>query len=271
MTLSTYHSHTSLCDGKNTAEEMLLRAIELGCPEYGFSGHVYSAGDEEWCMSREALSTYRAEVLHLKEKYKDKIRVWLGIEYDFLSTEDTSPYEYVIGSVHTLLKNGCRAEVDGGTYEKRLENINLLWGGDPYAFVEDYFSCISQLYEKTRCDVIGHFDIVSKFNEREHMFDEKHPRYIAAAKAAIQRLLSTPAVFEYNTGGAYRGYRSNFYPDDFLLEEIAKAGKPMLITSDTHNVESILFGYERAMKHLDELGIKYFTSLEDVLKITRGL
>lgn len=270
MKLSTYHSHTSFCDGKNTAEEMLLRAVELGCPEYGFSGHVFSKGDEEWCMSREGTLAYRDEVRRLREKYKDKIRVYLGIEYDYLSEESTEPYDYVIGSVHTLLKNGVRAEVDGGSYKTRLDNINKLWGGDPYAFVEDYFAAISNIYEKTHCDVIGHFDIVNKFNQKERMFDEKHPRYIAAAKSALERLLRTPAVLEFNTGGTYRGYRDNFYPDDFLLRMIADAGKPMLISSDTHSVDSLLFGYERATRILDGYGIKYFESLDDVLKVTRG-
>jgi histidinol-phosphatase (PHP family) len=130
----------------------------------------------------------------LKEKYKDKIKVYLGVEQDFLSSASTSPYDYVIGSVHTLVKNGARAEVDGGTYESRLENVNKLWGGDPYAFVEDYFLAISEIYEKTRCDIIGHFDIVNKFNQREGMFDEKNPRYIAAAEAALEKSLKARQI-----------------------------------------------------------------------------
>ena len=270
MRLSTYHTHTDFCDGKNTAEEMLLRAIELGCPEYGFSGHSYSKGDEEWCMSRENTELYKREVRRLKEKYKDKIRVYLGVECDYLSNESLLDYDYVIGSVHTLVKNGARAEVDGGTYESRLSNIKNLWNGDPYSYVEDYFKAISEIYSKTRCDIIGHFDIVCKFNEREKMFDETHPRYIKAATDALDALLKTPAVFEFNTGGAYRGYRTDFYPADFLLERIAAAKKPMLITSDAHCTDSLLFGYERAAKILDSFGIKYFDSMEDALRLTRG-
>ena len=270
MRLSTYHSHTTFCDGHNTAEEMLLRAIELGCPEYGFSGHIYSEGDEDWCMSREGTALYKKEVRRLSEKYSDKIRVYLGVECDYLSSEPLEDYDYVIGSVHTVVKNGARAEVDGGTYEHRLENVNRFWGGDWYAFAEDYFDAIGSIYEKTHCDIIGHFDIVCKFNQREHAFDETHPRYRTAAIRALDKLLLTPAVFEFNTGGAYRGYRDGFYPADFLLERSAKAGRPMIITSDTHNVDSVLFGYERARSILDSFGIKCFDSLEDVLKITRG-
>ncbi len=270
MKLSSYHTHTTFCDGKNTAEEMLLRAIKLGCPEYGFSGHGYSAGDEDWCMSKNGQELYKKEVLRLKEKYKDKIKIYIGVEHDYLSRESTEPYDYVIGSVHTILKNGVRAEVDGGTYEKRKENIKALWGADPYAFVEDYFAAIGRIYEKHRPDIIGHFDIVCKFNEKEHMFDENHPRYKAAACLALDKLLLTPAVIEFNTGAVYRGYKSDFYPADFLLRRIAESGKPMLITSDAHDTESVLFEFEQAQKKLDTYGIKYLTSMEDVLKITRA-
>lgn len=269
MRLSTYHAHTDFCDGKNTAEEMLLRAIELGCPEYGFSGHVFTEGDEDWCMSRAGTELYKKEVRRLSEKHKDRIRVYLGIEQDYLSTEPTDGYDYVIGSVHTLVKNGVRATVDGGTYETRLSNVNKLWDGDPYAFVEDYFRAISEIYDKTKCDVIGHFDIVCKFNQKEAMFDEKHPRYIKAATTALDKLLLTPAVLEFNTGGACRGYRTDFYPADFLLERIAEAKRPMLITSDAHGTDSLLFGFERAVKILEGYGIRYFDSMEDLLKLTR--
>ncbi len=270
MKLSAYHTHTALCDGQASPEKMLLHAIELGCPEYGFSGHSYCPGDEDWCMSKEGEVAYRVEILRLREKYKDKIKVYLGIEKDFLSGSPTELYDYVIGSVHTLTKGGVRATVDGGTYEERLHNINTLWGGDPYAFVEDYFRTVGDIYEKHKPDIIGHFDIVSKFNEKEHMFDENHPRYKAAAQAALDKLLSTPAVIEFNTGGVRRGYKSNFYPADFLLERIAQAKVPMLITSDAHDADSILFGFDEARRRLDYFGIKYLTDMEEVLKITRA-
>ena len=269
MRLSTYHTHTRFCDGKCTAEEMLLRAIELGCPEYGFSGHSYTEGDEDWCMSRENTELYRREVLRLREKYKDKIRVYLGIEQDYLSKEPTVGYDYVIGSVHTLIKDGVRASVDGGTYECRAGNVKNLWGGDAYAFVEDYFRASAEVYDRTKCDIVGHFDLVCKFNEKERMFDENHPRYIKAATDALDKLLLTPAVLEFNTGGVYRDYKTQFYPAPFLLERIAAAKRPMLITSDTHNTDSLLFGYESAVKILDGYGIKYLFSMEEVLKLTR--
>ena len=38
--LQNLHTHTTYCDGKNTAEEMVQKAIELGFKSLGFSGHA---------------------------------------------------------------------------------------------------------------------------------------------------------------------------------------------------------------------------------------
>ena len=46
MTPSSYHTHTTFCDGKDSPEELVLEAIRLGCPEIGFSGHAHTAFDE---------------------------------------------------------------------------------------------------------------------------------------------------------------------------------------------------------------------------------
>ena len=47
--LYNYHTHTNYCDGKNTAEEIVKKAIELGLSELGFSGHSYTDFDLDFC------------------------------------------------------------------------------------------------------------------------------------------------------------------------------------------------------------------------------
>ena len=46
MVFSTFHNHTTYCDGSNTAEEMVQAAVAAGCPAFGFSGHSYTWFDE---------------------------------------------------------------------------------------------------------------------------------------------------------------------------------------------------------------------------------
>ena len=50
MIKTNFHTHTTFCDGKNTAEEVVLSAIEKGFSAIGFSGHGYTPFDLRYCM-----------------------------------------------------------------------------------------------------------------------------------------------------------------------------------------------------------------------------
>ena len=65
------HTHTLLCDGKNTPEEMVLSAIEKNFDVLGFSGHSASCFDGSGCIPDSEISAYKAEIARLKEKYKN--------------------------------------------------------------------------------------------------------------------------------------------------------------------------------------------------------
>ena len=247
--LYNYHTHTTYCDGKNTAEETVQKAIELGLSEIGFSGHSYTEFDLEPCMTREGTESYKKEIKALKEKYKGKIKILLGIEYDYQSAEPLDDYDYILGSVHYILKNGEYLCVDYSR-DLQIDAVNRLYNGDFYGYIEDYYSLVSDLYNKTKCDIIGHFDLITKFNSDGSLFDVNHPRYIAAWKSAADAVLKTPAAVEINTGGIARGYLKNPYPAEEIIDYFKQNGKKLIFSSDCHNKEFLLFGYEDVKKYL---------------------
>ena len=103
---------------------------------------------------------------------------------------------------------------------------------------------MAQIYERTRCTIVGHFDLVSKYNEACDLFDPAHPRCRRAALDAMQCLLEKPVIFEINTGAMARGYRSVPYPDPFLLRELEARGARLILSSDCHEKQNLLFGME---------------------------
>ncbi len=263
MSLSSYHTHSVYSDGKNTLEEMVLSAIEKGCDEIGFSDHAPMQFSCDWCASAEKIDEYKKEVSALKEKYKGKIKVYLGIEQDYFSTP-ASGYDYIIGSVHFVYKDGEYIPVDISADEVK-GYIDRLYGGDVYGYCEDYFKLVKDIHRVTNCQIIGHFDLVTKFNERMPMIDINHPRYIRAVDDALSALINSDVVFEVNTGAISRGYRTSPYPDDRTLEMIAKGGKLLVITSDTHNKDTVTFNFEEQEARLRQKGYKYIKSLEEIL------
>ena len=242
MIPSNYHTHTTYCDGKNTPEEMVLEAIRLGCPELGFSGHSYMEADTA-SMSLKNTRAYIAEIRALQKKYAGEIKILLGIEQDYYSPQSTDGYDYVLGSVHFVKKDGVYLSIDHSK-EIQMNNVRQYYGGDYYSLVEDYFALVADVYRKTRCQIIGHFDQVTKFNQNHELFDPNHPRYQAAANKALDALLDTPAILEVNTGAISRGYTDAPYPARDILERWRAAGKEIIFSSDCHSKEHLLFGYD---------------------------
>ncbi len=242
MRFSNYHTHSRYCDGKNSPEELVREAIRLDCPELGFSGHSPLPG-EDWCMSPEGAAAYREEIRKLQELYRGQLNILLGVEQDYYSETSTAEYDYVIGGVHSVKKDGVFLSVDN-TRQIQIDGVRQLYGGDYYAFAEDYFALVGELWERTGCDVVAHFDLITKFNEGGRLFDPTHPRYRAAALSALDRLCRHPVIFEINTGAISRGYRSEAYPEPFFIGEIRRRGRPLILSSDCHDKQNLLFGFE---------------------------
>lgn len=204
------HMHTNCCDGKHSPEEMVIAAIERGMPIIGLSGHSNTWFDESYCMTPEATERYISEVNALKKKYEGQIRVLLGIELDYWAEIDRTPYDYIIGSGHYILKDGVYVDSDD-TAEHTLEEIGEFFGGDPMTMAEHYYKQLEDIVSRTTCDVIGHFDLITKFNERygvddagkvidrwaedgscadpgRDIFDTSDPRYIRAWKSAVDHI-----------------------------------------------------------------------------------
>ncbi len=240
MSLNNYHTHSRYVDGRDRPEGMIRRAIALGCEELGFSEHAYVPFDD-CCMTPEATEAYKREIRALGEKYAGRIRILLGVEQDYFSPLPTDDYDYVIGSVHYLFKDGEYLTVDH-TKEIQLSHVREHYGGDYYAFIEQYYAMAGEIYDRTRCDVVGHFDLVTKFNEDGDLFDTNHPRYIAAADDAIERLLPCPVTFEINYGAVARGYRKTPYPDPRITDTLTKRGARIIRTSDCHDKRCLLLG-----------------------------
>ena len=73
MRFSNFHTHTTFSDGKNTAEEMVLSAIERNFTALGFSDHSETLCDMSYCMKLSDYPAYFATVNALKEKYAEMI------------------------------------------------------------------------------------------------------------------------------------------------------------------------------------------------------
>ena len=244
MDLFDLHVHSTFSDGENEPGEIVLAAIAKGVKTLGFSDHSYTGFDESYCMQKGRQTEYRKTINALKDAFLGRIKICCGIEQDFYSTVTTDGYDYVIGSVHYILKDGVYIPVDE-TAEILKHAAKEHFAGDMLGLCEAYFENAGRVYEKTKCNIVGHFDLITKFNERERLFDEDDPRYINAYKKAVDRVMKDCKVFEINTGVVCRGYRTNPYPSERIRDYIRQKGGTFLLSSDSHQKETLCFAFEQ--------------------------
>ena len=251
---SSVHCHSTLCDGKNTLQEMASAACAQGLTTLGFTGHSHTPCDREYCMSPRRTALYKATIAKLKAEYKGKVDILCGIEWDQFSDDKRIGYDYWIGSVHYL-----RGAVTGKYYEidfrkQDLQDcINADFGGDALAAVEAYFRSVAEV-AALKPDILGHIDLIKKLNRDGSFFDENSDRYRAAALGALEAAKAADCLLEVNTGAVFRGYRDDFYPGPWLLGEWNRMGGKVIITADAHSTDCLTFGYEEAARQVKAAG-----------------
>lgn len=253
--IADLHIHSAFCDGANTPEEMVSAAIEKKLDCIGFSSHSYVDFDSDYCLTPENVFDYQAEIYRLKEKYKDKIKILLGMEQDFISPPPAIKCEYLIGSVHYIECGGEYLPIDID-FESTKGIADKFFGGDFYAVCEKYYSYVGDIIEKTNADIIGHFDLIKKYNQNNRLFDEKNERYIRAYRAAIDKLAEFNRPFEVNTSAISKGLFSEPYPSCDILKYLQKKGAKIVFSSDSHSTSTIAFEFEKSEKYCYELGLQ---------------
>ena len=257
MMMGNLHTHTTYCDGNYTPEEIVKTAIDKGFSYIGFSGHSYTFFDDTYAMTKENTDKYFEDIASLKEKYDGKITVLCGIEKDAFSDYPTDRFDYTIASCHYVKVGDSYYEVDHAESIQK-ETIENIFGGDHYAYAENYFESVGNMTG----DIIGHFDLVTKFDREEKIFTPKEARYKKAALSAIEKLCSKNSVFEVNTGAMARGYKDAPYPAKWILEELKKHNSRVIITSDFHRNDTLDYAFTETAKMLSNMGFKDFFNID---------
>jgi histidinol-phosphatase (PHP family) len=211
-------------------------------------------------MKLEDTPFYISEINALKDKYKDSINVYLGLEMDYFTDNIPDGMDYIIGAVHHVEKDGNYITIDGSA-EHLHKMATIHFSGDYYAMAESYYETVANVVPKTGADIIGHFDLIAKNNANGSMFDETHPRYISAAISAMEKVLEKCKIFEINTGAMYRRGAPTPYPAMHLLKELQKRGGEVILSSDSHTAQSLYYKFDEMYKLVKSCGFKYIKRL----------
>ncbi len=279
-TKANFHTHTQFCDGKNTAEEMVLAAIDKGFTHLGFSSHcmhplnpeIYKPFDSIWHIPTANIQSYTAEIRRLKEKYADRIQIFLGFEADFFdspvygtaipskaSYAEFSP-DYLIGAVHFVTTDtdfftvDHKAEVIKETLQKYYTRPDGSIDGKKA--VCDYFAAEREMLKKGDFDIIAHPDLVRIRNGVLKFFSEEDTWYKDELKATVKEIAKAGVISEINTGAIARGNMDDTYPSQYFLELMHENNVPVCINSDAHTTNGLDAAFDRAAEKARRAGYK---------------
>lgn len=255
--LANFHTHTTFCDGKNTPEEMVLSAIQKGFSAIGFSGHGTTPFDLRYCMKD--MVGYQQEIRRLKEKYKNDIQIYLGVEEDAFSLVNREEFDYIIGSSHYFLLDGVYYPVDSGPdyYNRWLAAFDH----DVARIAENYYGTFCDYIKQRKPDIIGHFDLISKYEETEVSLFLNNSEYNKIAEKYVAEAAKSGCVFEVNLGAMARGLRTTPYPAENLLHVLKKRDARVILSSDSHSADTLAFGFEEAKRLLRDIGFTHTVTL----------
>lgn len=252
LSKTNYHTHSNYCDGKATLREMVEFAVAHGFTALGFSGHCPLPFENTYSIID--YDGYCREVRALKEEFKDRIEISLGLEIDYVPgmLEDFAPLidrgglEYTIGSVHLIPPQGVVPKdgddlwmIDGSRYETYDEGLMRHYHGDIRRGVRAYFHQQNAMLERNRPTIVGHPDKIVMHN-RDRYFHEDEPWYEELALETLSLVHELGLVCEVNTRGIYKGRHPDYYPSRRLIRQMKQWRIPLIVSTDAHAPEDLL-------------------------------
>ena len=94
-------------------------------------------------------------------------------------------------------------------------------------------------------DVVGHLDLVRKFNTRHPYFDETAPWYLAELDRTADAVSASGKIAEVNTGAISRGWLDDAYPSAAFRDRLRARGVKFILSADAHAADAIDCAFDR--------------------------
>lgn len=269
----SYHCHTTFSDGQNSLEEMIRNAEYLGFTELGISDHLIVHKDFSKSLSlpyihkRGFSHIYNSEfktILPAFQRHcdeirrlsaKTKVKLYAGFEVDFFTYDgwfeelkdflSQLDYDYLISGNHMLFDENGEGVFDMNDLpELCTDKVKIM------EYMQRHFRTIGESIKSGVFKFVAHIDYARKLGKEICSAES-----CQAEKVGVVSLLKKYGV---GTEISTKGLRKigDFYPCGWLLEKIAEANIPVVISDDAHRVSEMADNFETAEKALQKYKIK---------------
>lgn len=252
---TNYHAHTARCyHAYGTEEEFILRAIDAGFSEFGFSDHapyLFNGFFSNFRMEPDKLKDYVDTIQALRKKYADEIKIYVGLEMEYYPAHFDDTLRFVINSGVEYLILGqhfTNNEYDGVhvTHGSDVKKEHLL----------QYVNQVLCAIDTGVFTYIAHPDTIDYNTKSPEYADEMYKICVAAKKANLP--------LEINLLGFVT---NRHYPSYDFLKLAADCGNDVIIGFDAHSVNDVFSprvesGIEQIKALTKELGLKLLDRVE---------
>jgi len=256
------HLHSSFSgDSQSPLEEIILAGINRGLNTMCFTEHNdFDYPDypdfpgEQFLLNADS---YLYDLLTLKSKYEDKIRLLYGVELGL--------------QPEVLRKNAIFAK--NNEFDFIIASSHICHGKDPYypdffegrsdeeAYREYFESILENIKKFSNFDVYGHLDYVVRYGKTRDT-EYTYAKYSDILDEILKTLLDKGKGIELNTGGIKSGML-DFHPCMDILKRYRELGGEIItIGSDAHKPEHVAEHFDRATKVLKDCGFGYYCIFE---------
>lgn len=264
MLLTDMHVHSCFSsDSEEKPENIIETAINKGFQFIYFTDHHdtdFPVNPADPTMTFQLdFDAYTKKILELRELYKDKIQVMLGVEQGICpetapkisAISNAYPFDFIIGSSHlTRLDNG---DPYYPSYYEGKDNVQ--------AYREYFMSEVENTRITDGFDIYGHLDYAVRYcpdKEFVYRFDD----YRDIFEVLLKELIEKGKGIEINTAGITKiGFAHPHIEALKLYHEMG--GEIITVGSDAHVKENIGFGFDVAEDLLTSVGFRYYTVFQN--------
>jgi histidinol-phosphatase (PHP family) len=273
------HSGQFCRHAKGTLGAVVARAIDAGFTTYGLSEHCARWRSEDRFPDELDLSPddlvalfddYVAEARRLRDAHADRLEILLGFETEVLPPERwpaamrgvraaIPDCDYMIGSVHHV--DGLPIDSSPALYTRAVDAA-----GGAEALRLAYFALVERVATELAPEVLGHFDLVRKF-DRDAL--DGTPRLRAAIDRALEATRAAGCALDVNAAPHRRGL-GPVYPQPWILARACAMGIPVTLGDDSHGAHDVGVGLDACVAAIARAGyreIHYLTRRDGAVRL----
>lgn len=258
------HSGQFCRHAKGDLERVVERAIEAGFTHYGLSEHCPRYRSEDLFPGEEDLGpeglvrnfeAYSAFARGLRERIDGRIDLLIGFETERLPPGDWLARmrtlrerfkpDYIVGSVHDV--DGLCIDFKPETTAEIAEAV----GGREELQVR-YFDALADLVSQLKPEVVGHLDLIRKFDGPNPSFSPRVHQHISRALEAVK---AVDGLMEINVATHRRGL-GPVYPLPEILAEALRMGIDITLGDDSHGAHDVGVGLDAGLAAIGKAGYR---------------